>query len=175
MQKTEENKVGQIVDSTSIAKDAYWVQPPRWLLFCVILFFAAIEILFIFQPHSEMGVFKWPIIAVVSLVLFRLLTNIFRKNYLATLVADRRGLYFQTSDVTKYFFIPWHDVLEIEKKSFPLNSRGLGISVDCRYMTRASQVLGNVEKIEGKCFIYTIPQLQMRDKLMVTLESFRPR
>jgi hypothetical protein len=166
---------GRIVDATGIARDAYRVSPPHWVVWSVVLFFVVVDLLFFLQPPKEMVAFKWPVVAVLSLVLVGLLRVVFRENYLVTLVADGHGLYFQLTEITKYFFVPWEDVRKIEKAIFPVNKRGLRVSVDCRYWERASRELGNARKERGECFIYTIPQLRNRDSLIKKLESFRPR
>lgn len=163
---------GHMVDAVVIDKDSFRVAPPRWILPLGILFLISINIVIALQP-SEVFAFKWLIVAVLLVFLIGLLRATAKSNYLVTLAADRRGLYFQSTEIDKYFFVSWQHVRSIEKASFPVNTRGLRIAVDCEYYADAERELGNVKKEHGQCFIYTIPQLRSRARVIKVLEKIR--
>lgn len=164
--------IGGVVDMTEIDGDCYKLRPPGWIFFLYVLVLLLILGLLISQPASTFEL-KWFLVAIVSVVLVGLLKMLIKANYLVTLIADRRGLYFPSRIAESYYLIPWARVLTIEKVSFPLNRRGLRVRVDCDCFNAAVSEIGNVLKEQGRCFIYTIPQLRNRDKVIEDLENIR--
>lgn len=55
----------------------------------------------------------------------------------------------------------------------PIYSRGLRVEVDCDYISVGMDKVGSVVKEDGRCFVYTIPQLLNRDNVIRNLELFR--
>lgn len=170
--QNDQLSIGGIVDITEIDRDCYKIRPSGWVLSLNVLVLLLILGFLISQPASTFEL-KWFVVAIISVVLVGLLKALIRANYLVTLIADRKGLYFPGRIAERYYLIPWAQVLTIEKVSFPLNSRGLRVGVDCDCFNAAVSEIGNVVKEQGRCFIYTIPQLRNRDKVIKALESIR--
>lgn len=160
------------MDADKIYTGAYKVSPPRWVIAFCILILLTIDVTLLFSP-AEVETLKWLGVAVCTALLIGLAKQLGNKNYLVTLAADQQGLYFQTSTTNKYFFVAWADVGVIEKTLFPLNSRGLQVEIGCNYHFDAARAIGNVKKEHGRCFIYTIPQLRSRDRVIAELEKMR--
>jgi hypothetical protein len=162
---------GQLVKVSEIDKDSYRISPPMWTIFLYVFVTLAITPL-LFQPSVTLGI-KTLLVAIISVIwvgLFRLVAN---KNRSVTLIADQKGLYFPSRTQGEYFLIPWTSVLAVEKTTFPLNSRGLRVEVDCKCFAVAAIEIGNITKEHDRCFVYTIPQLRDRDKLIEELECIK--
>lgn len=156
---------GRLIDAKDIDEDCYKIRPPRWVLCAYGFIFVTIYCGLIYLPVGNVSL-KWSIIAIATVILVGIFRAIIKDNYLVTLIADRRGLYFQTGIAGRYYSVPWAHVVIIEKVMFPLNSRGLRVEVKCECVDDDIKVVGNYFKESGRCFIYTIPQLLDRDKLI---------
>ena len=156
-----------LVSSAQIGTPKITVSPPFWaLLFCWVVFIA---ILITLTQMNVTEVFvKYALIGICVLLMFGVLRNQLKGNFLATLQANKDGLYFQTSDTNQYFYVPWNNVGIIEKAIFPLNSRGLRIEITGETVVslESTNHVGNVRTEKGRTFVYTIPQLRDRDKLI---------
>ena len=88
---------------------------------------------------------------------------------------NKKGVYFQTKNINKYFFVPWINVGVIEKANFPLNKRGLRIEITGEYSTllQNNNYVGNVKNENNRTYVYTITQLLNRDKLIQKFSRLR--
>ncbi|MEJ2691841.1 MAG: hypothetical protein P8166_02010 [Candidatus Thiodiazotropha sp.] len=150
------------------------VAPPKWLMVIVASMFLLIFVALFFIPIDSTPL-KIAIIGVCGVVLLAIANRARGGNYLVTMQANRDGVYFQTDRDQSYFFIPWRCIGAIEKAAFPLNSRGLRFEITGEYknIVRDTDLVGNVMSMEEKIFIYTIPQLNDRDKLIEKIIHFR--
>ncbi|MBI1424758.1 MAG: hypothetical protein GC149_15035 [Gammaproteobacteria bacterium] len=161
-----------LIAANEISEPRLKVSPPAAVFALVWIIFVAILFVFLMAPDSFV---KYSLVAVWGLVLLAVLRKQLMGNYLVTLQANRDGLYFQTSKANQYFHAPWKNVGQIEKTLFPLNSKGLRVEItgDLVESIKHAEDAGNVGTEGGRTFIYTIPQLNNRDKLIKRLESFR--
>jgi len=150
------------------------VAPPKWVMMIGASLFLLIFVALFFIPIDRTPL-KIGIIGIYGIVLLALINRARGGNYLVTMQANRDGVYFQTDEVQSYFFVPWRCIGAIEKAVFPLNSRGLGFEITGEYknIVRDIDFVGNVMSVEEKIFIYTIPQLNDRDKLIEKMVHFR--
>lgn len=164
----------RLISAAKIDAPKIRVSPPAWVF--VLFWVVFIAILYAFSKAQLANVFvKYLLIVVWGIVMLGVLRNQLKGNYGVTLQANRDGLYFQTSDANQYFYVPWENVGKIEKAVFPLNSRGLRIEItgDLVESIQNSKDIGNVRIENGHTFIYTIPQLRNRDRLIERFESFK--
>jgi hypothetical protein len=163
-----------LVTSAQIGAPKLKVSPPSWVL---VLFWAvSIAVLVALSQLAVTDIIvKYVLIGICSLVMLGVLRNQLKGNFLVTIQANKDGLYFQTSDTNQYFCVPWKNVGLIEKAIFPLNSRGLRIEVTGELVEQIknSKKIGNVKAENGHTFIYSIPQLRNRDRLIEQFESFK--
>jgi len=163
-----------LVSSAQIGTPKITVSPPFWAMLFFWVVFIAILITLTRLNVTEVFV-KYTLIGVCVLLMFGVLRNQLKGNYLVTLQANKDGLYFQTSDTNQYFYVPWNNVGIIEKTLFPLNSRGLRIEITGETVVpiKSTNHVGNVRTENGHTFVYTIPQLHNRDKLIDQFMFFK--
>ena len=163
-----------LIAAAQISEPKLKVSPPAWVFVFVWAIFVAIFIFFYAAQPANPYV-KYSLEAVWGLAMLGVVRNQLKGNYLVTLQANSAGLYFQTSDANQYFYVPWKNVGQIEKAIFPLISRGMRIEItgDSARSVANSDDVGNVRIEGGRTFVYTIPQLHHRDRLIKQLESFR--
>lgn len=163
-----------LIDSAKIREPKIRVSPPTWVFALFWITFIAIFYAFS-QAKIENVFFRYLLMAVCGLAMFGVLRNQIRGDYLVTLQASREGLYFQTDNANQYYFVPWKNVGNIEKAMFPVNRRGLRVEItgDLVPSIITSKDIGNVRTDGHRTFIYTIPQLHDRDRLIEQIESLR--
>lgn len=160
-----------LVDVNTIDATNYKVKPSNWIIALYIVVFLTIDVALFFLTENKL--IKWGGIAICSAILIKISMQFNADTYL-TLAADRKGLYFQTSMPGQYSFVDWVHVGVIEKTIFPLSSRGLRIQIGSECFVDANKIIGEVRNEDGRCFIYTIPQLRDRDEVIAKLYSMRP-
>jgi hypothetical protein len=163
-----------LVSAESIKEPKIEVTLPIWLKVVVGLILALLFVGVASAPIASNPI-KLTILGLYSVILLGLANKTLKGNYLVTLKANNDGLYFQTSEANTYFHVPWSSIGVIEKAIFPLNSRGIRVEVtsDYKAIVKNTEYIGNVIEIENRLFIYTIPQLNDRDKLIDKLLSFK--
>ena len=163
-----------LVSAESIPSPKIEVAPPKWALMIVASLFLLIFVALIFIPIDSAPL-KIGVISIYGVVLLALVNRARGGRYLVTMQVNRDGVYFQTDQPQRYFFVPWRCIGAIEKAAFPLNSRGLRFEIIGEYKNIARDIdfVGNVMSVEEKVFIYTIPQLNDRDKLIEKMIHFR--
>lgn len=144
------------------------------MLFCVM---PVMLVVMIFNLPIERQLIKYAAALMICLVCIGMIRNQLKGNFLVTLQANKSGLYFQTDDVNRYFYVPWQDIGLMEKAIFPVNKRGLRIEVTGGSLARleGSEHVGNVFAKNDRTFIYTIPQLRDRDKLIRRFNALKGR
>lgn len=156
-----------IVAASEICEPKIKISPPIWLIggLTLIVFSMLAPMLYLLIENTLL---KFVIIGVIFLVVVRVVSLQLKGNYMVTLQANSNGLFFQTDNYNQYFHVPWENVGIMEKAIFPLNRRGLRIEVTGAYIEQVlnTDKIGNVRTEGGRTFIYTIPQLQDRDKLI---------
>lgn len=166
----------KLVSSKDISIPKIRVSPPIWIwafLWVVfILFLVALSLLPI-----QNGAVRYLLIGIAFLVMLGMLRQQVKGDYLVTPQANSEGLYFQTDDFHQYFFVPWSNVGVMEKAVFPLNSRGLRFEVTGIYADHLMGIshVGNVRNEDNRVFVYTIPQLHDRDKLIRQFSELKNR
>jgi hypothetical protein len=150
------------------------VAPPKWVMTIVASLFLLVYVALFFIPLDSMPL-KIAILGLYGILLLALIYKVRSGNYLVTMQINRDGVYFQTDKAQNYFFVPWRCIGAIEKAAFPLNSRGLRFEITGEYknIVRDIDFVVNVMSVEEKIFIYTIPQLNDRDKLIEKMIHFR--
>jgi len=163
-----------LVSSAQISAPKIIVSPPLWALMFFWVVFSVI-LFALTRPYVTEVFVKYALIGIWCLSMFGVLRNQLKGNYLATMQANNDGLYFQTRDTNQYFYVPWKNVGVMEKAIFPLNSRGLRIEVigETVEPIKNTKHVGNVRTENGLTFVYTIPQLRDRDKLIKQLLLFK--
>lgn len=118
---------------------------------------------------------EYLLVGLYIFVLLLLIRNFMKGDFLVTLQVNTFGMYFQTSNQKQYVYVPWEFIGRIEKSLFPLNQRGIRIEVLGDNIQKAllEAGLGNVHKDAGRTFVYTLPQLHSREKLIARLTAFR--
>ncbi|TCK17172.1 hypothetical protein DFR30_0393 [Thiogranum longum] len=163
-----------LVLSNEILEPKLKVAPPKIVIWIFGIILSIAIVLVIYSPIASVSI-KGAIAAVIALILFGIVKNQKKGNYLATMQANNAGLYFQTDEQNLYYYVPWKYIGVIEKAVFPLNSRGLRIEVieeESKKLKDMNQV-GNIREENGRTYIYTIPQLLDRDKLLNDLMKFK--
>ncbi len=163
----------RLVAANDIPMPRYELTPPWWALALYWPVFIGAGLL-VHQLPIDNEVLRITALGLNWSVVILVLLNTLRRDRLVTLQANHEGLFFQTVRHDHYFFVPWEAVGRIEKAVFPLNSRGLRIAISEDYAEAAGKAVGNVTNEGGQSFIYTIPQLRNRDRLIETLNGFRP-
>lgn len=162
-----------LTTSTQIRAPKIKVSPPPWVW--IIFWLISIAVLAaLSQLPSENAILKYAVFGIYGLVLIGVIRNQLKGNFLVTLQANQDGLYFQTSDTDKYFYVPWSNVGLIENAVFPLNSRGIRIEItgELADTIKNSTEIGNVRTENGCTYVYTIPQLRNREKVIEQLNAF---
>lgn len=162
------------VHSNDIHDPKIKVAPPRFIIPVYIIIMAILVAAVIYLPIAGFMV-KSIIVAVIALMLFGIIRNHRKGSYLTTMQANADGLYFQTDDYNQYYFVPWKHIGVMEKAVFPLNSRGLRIEVEDEAAEDmvSGQYVGNIRVENGRTFVYTLPQLQDRDKLIEKMRTLK--
>ena len=148
--------------------------PPKIVIWTFGFILSVAVVLVIYSPIESIAI-KGAMAAVIALILIGIIKNQKKGNYLATMQANNAGLYFQTGKQNQYYYVPWKYIGVLEKAVFPLNSRGLRIEVigeESKKLQDLNQV-GNIREENGRIYIYTIPQLRDRDKLLDALMRFK--
>lgn len=163
-----------LVSAESIKTPKMEVAPPKWIMIIVASLFSLVFVALFFIPIDSTPL-KIALVGIYGVVLFAIINRAWRGNYLVTMQANRDGIYFQTDKAQSYFFVPWRCIGTIEKAAFPLNSRGLRFEITGEYknIVRDIDSVGNVMSVDEKIFVYTIPQLNDRDKLIEAMIHFR--
>lgn len=163
-----------LVSSTQISAPKIKVSPPSWVLALFWVVFTVI-ILALTRLQVTEVIVKYALIGICCLVMLGVLRNQIKGNFLVTMQANKDGVYFQTCDNNQYFYVPWKNVGIMEKTIFPLNTRGLRIEVTGESVEtiKNTSYVGNVRTESGRTFIYTIPQLQNRDRLIDQLSTLK--
>lgn len=162
----------RIVNVIDIDKNCYKIEVPHWVFVPYALIILMVGVL-IFQSSITLAL-RYFLVAIVIVLLVGVIKAFNKGKYRPSLIADSNGLYFPSQIAEKYYFISWAHVIAVEKASFPLNSRGLRVEIDCQCFDDAVIQIGNVSNEDGRCFIYTIPQLRDRDEVIAKLYSMRP-
>jgi hypothetical protein len=163
-----------LVTSARIAEPKMSVSPPFWAL--MLFWVISVGVLVVLsQLAIASAVVKYALVGGYLAAMLGIWRKQLKGNYLVTLQANTAGLYFQTDDTNQYLHIPWPNVGLIEKAIFPLNRRGLRVEItgDLAGPVRHSRDVGNVRVENGRTYIYTIPQMRDRDRLIEQFESFR--
>ena len=163
-----------LVPVESIKNPKLLVSPPRWVWISVISLQLLIFCALFFIPIGSMPV-KGTLLALYAIVIMALVKKAKKTNYLVTMQVNRDGVYFQTDMKNHYFFVPWRCVGIIEKAAFPLDKRGLRFEITGEYSKsiRNANSIGNVMTEKQRTFVYTLPQLNDRDKLIERMNYFR--
>jgi hypothetical protein len=165
-----------IVAARDISEPKIKVSPPMWFIggLTLIVLGVLASVLYL---SVENTLLKFVIIGVIFLILAHVVSLQLRGNYMVTMQANSNGLFFQTDNYSQYFHVPWDNVGIMEKAIFPVNRRGLRIEVTGSYIEQVlnTEKIGNVRTEGGRTFIYTIPQLQDRDKLINRFLALKSR
>ena len=164
----------RLVLSQEISEPKLEVAPPNIVIWIFSIILVVAIVLVIYSPISSVAI-KAAIATVIALILFGIIKNKRKGNYLTTMQANNAGLYFQTDEQNQYYYVPWEYIGVLEKAVFPLNSRGLRIEVigeESKKLKTMNKV-GNIREENGRTYIYTIPQLRDRDKLLKDLMNFK--
>jgi hypothetical protein len=163
----------RLVQSNEISEPKLVVALPKFVLQIFIVIWLSAIALAIFLPIESTA--KYIIIFTLIVISLGVIKNHKNGNYLATMQANNEGLYFQTEHQNQYYYIPWKYIGSLEKTNFPLNHRGLRIEIigEGSEILRTIDHVGNVIEENGRTYIYTIPQLRDRDKLIDDIENFR--
>lgn len=147
--------------------------PPHWVLwFSGTVLLLAFVILLTIPVANQL--LKWGIVVGVGVVLLGVLNQARHPNYLRTLIANEDGLFFYMGLTGEYCFIGWRHIGRIEKAVFGVFSKGLRVELIDISSMRECQELGNVRLIDDRWYVYTIPQLLVRDKIIKSLNQLRP-
>ena len=162
-----------LVSSKEISKPKLEVTPPVLLKVAIGCVLLAVLVFFVLIPMNSL--IKTVILLVYGIVLFLFIKKLSGGDYLVTMQANGDGLYFQTHRENDYFHLPWEFVGKIEKALFSVNSQGIRIEVtgDYQSVVRTTDAIGNVRIDKDKMYIYTLPQLLDRDKLINNLLEFK--
>jgi len=165
-----------LVSSAQISAPKIKVSPPFWVLALFWIIFTIILFALTRQQVTDVVV-KYVLVGICGLLMLGVLRKQLKGNYLVTIQANNDGLYFQARDNNQYFYVLWKNVGVMEKTIFPLNSRGLRIEITGESIEPilGTNHVGNVRTESGRTFVYTIPQLRNRDKLIDQLSSLRMR
>jgi hypothetical protein len=163
-----------LVSSTQIGEPKIKVSPPAWALTFVWAVFA-LSIFALTKLQGADVLVKYALVSIGMLIMLGVLRNHLKGNFLVTMQANKDGLYFQARDQNQYFYVPWKNVGIMEKTIFPLNSRGLRIEITGESVgtLKSTNHVGNVRTENGRTFVYTIPQLRNRDKLIDQFSSLK--
>lgn len=163
-----------LVTSEQISPPKITVGPPLWAVILFWLLSLAVLVMITQLPLGTI-IIKYALLGIYGIVLLGVLRNQLKGHVLVTLQANNDGLYFQTNDTNQYCYVPWRNVGLIEKAIFPLNRRGIRIEVtgDLVEEIKSGTEVGNVRTEKGRTFIYTIPQLRNRERLIKQFESFK--
>jgi hypothetical protein len=163
-----------LVASKDIVEPKIKVSPPLWIILVFLLVYMCVFVGVINLP-IESAVVKSIVVGVFCIVMFGIVKNQIGGNYLVTMQADKNGLYFQTDNANQYYFVPWSNIGAMEKALFPVNRRGLRLEVTGEYVEdlNSANHVGNVRTENERTFIYTIPQLQNRDKLIKKFSNLK--
>jgi hypothetical protein len=112
-----------LISSEDIKSPKIEVSPPSWIRLLIWLIFILIFVV-LFKPPIGNSSIKYVAAAIFGLVMFGILRNQFKGNYLVTMQANKGGLYFQTSDPNRYYYVPWHNVGMMEKAVFSSEQAG---------------------------------------------------
>ena len=156
-----------LIAAKDITEPKIKVSPPGWLLALFYLMPVVLLVVIDNLPIEHLLI-KYVAALMICLVGIAIARKQLKGNFLVTLQANKSGLYFQTDDVNRYFYVPWQDIGLMEKAVFPVNKRGLRIEITGESLARLkdSDHVGNVFAKNDRTFIYTIPQLHDRDKLI---------
>jgi hypothetical protein len=163
----------RFVQANEISEPKLVVAPPKIVLWIFGFIWLLFVVLMIFLPMASS--IKAAIIVVLALFLYGMIKNYKQGNYLATMQVNHAGLYFQTDEQNQYYFIPWKYIGALEKTTFPLNDRGLRIEIigEGSEALKMTNKVSNVVEEGAHTYIYTIPQLRDRDKLLNDIAKFK--
>ncbi|QKI89474.1 hypothetical protein [Thiomicrorhabdus xiamenensis] len=164
----------ELIHGNEIESPVIKVTPPAYAKMFVVAGLLALPLALLLLPIVLW--LKVLSLSLYALVLFGIVRNYLKGFFLVTMQANLKGLYIQSDDYNDYYHFPWHSIGVIEKCIFPLNRRGLRIEIcgDDRKEVLSSRI-GNVERVTGKTFIYTLPQLLNRDRLIADFDKLRKR
>ncbi len=163
-----------LVSARNIEDPKMVVAPPTWVRIAIGVALVAIFALIAVLPIAS-SILKVAALIIYGVVLLGIARNALVGSQMATMQANDEGVYFQTDDASRYLLVPWDNIGAIEKVVFPVNKRGLRLEVTGPYrdVVETTEHVGNVQAIEDRVFIYTIPQLNDRDRLIDMLLAFK--
>ncbi len=163
-----------LVSSSDIRHPRLEVAVPGFVVWSLALVFLVI-IVFVLSLPVIGNAMKTMIVSLIALVSFGVVRNLRRGDCLTTMQVNGDGLFFQADDYRRYYHVPWECTGLIEKAVFPLNRRGLRFEVlgEVAEALRCSGHVGNVVTEGDRTFVYTIPQLRNRDRLIRDIQQFR--
>lgn len=148
------------------------VAPPFWIMCGVWVVLSSI-LLIVIEAHIDISLLKF-VLGIGVVVVVGVFVKTQRTNA-TTLVANKDGLFFSTLPVGKYHFIPWANIGFIEEADFPVNERGIRVEITGEHavLAKSGDLYGNVRHESGKIFIYTLPQLRSRKKLIQDIVEYK--
>ena len=163
-----------LISAKSIKKPNLKVTPPLWVKITLGSILILVCLAIFLSPSLGSGL-KTTILSIYTVVLLVLAVKALDKDYLVTMRVNRDGIYFKSDKARSYFFVPWRCVGSLEKAPFPLNKRTLQIEITGDYKNSIgnSEHVANVMWVGDKIYVYAIPQLNNRDRLIEKMLNYK--